>query len=119
MRFFVIFLVIVDFQSHIYGYMSTVATGVTRKTFKPLGLASIEDHLNSVEEISLGAPYSRPSNGAYISAGGIKVDVEVEEVLDSPQEVSNLVDMLNDHKGLKNDVLILNRSVSFIILILY
>lgn len=100
MRFFVIFLVIVDFRSHIYGYVSTVATGLTRKYLKPLGLASVEDHLNYNEEISLGAPYSRPSNGAYMSAGGIKVDVKVEEVSDSPQEVSNLVEMLNDHKGL-------------------
>jgi hypothetical protein len=91
MRFFVLLVVAISY-SQSYGFMSARANAISRKAFQPVALSTYED-------ISLGAPFDRPSNGAYISAGGIKVDVEVDEVLDSTSAVSELVDMIDNYKG--------------------
>lgn len=94
MRCLATLLVIADLHSRIYGFVSFAAAGVSRISMKSNALS-----LSPVEDISLGAPYSRPLNGAYISAGGVKVDVEVEDVLDSAQAISDMVDMIDNHKG--------------------
>ena len=94
MRVIVFFLVIADLHRRINGYVpfSAVKTSRGSPFVSPLPLSPVED-------ISLGAPYSRPLNGAYISAGGVKVDVEVEDVSDSNQAISDIVDMIDNHKG--------------------
>lgn len=78
----------------INGFVSFASTGVSRKSFKPSLL-----HLSPVEDISLGAPYDKPVNGAYVSEGGVKVDVKVEDVLDPTQAISDMVDIIDNHKG--------------------
>jgi hypothetical protein len=94
MRFLFVLFVIADLHSKIHGFVSFASAGISRKSFQasPLPLSPIED-------ISLGAPYNKPSNGAYISSGGVKVDVKVEDVLDSTQAISDIVDMIDNHKG--------------------
>ena len=94
MRFLAILFVVADLHSRIYGFVSFASAGITRNAFK-----SSQLHLSPVDDISLGAPYSRPLNGAYISAGGVKVDVEVEDVTDPTQTISDMVDMIDNHKG--------------------
>jgi hypothetical protein len=56
--------------------------------------------------ISLGAPHNRPLNGAFISPAGVKVDIEVEDVVDSKSEINKLVDMIDDYKGIISTFLI-------------
>ena len=94
MRFLAILFVVGDLHSRIYGFVSFASAGITRNAFK-----SSQLHLSPVDDISLGAPYSKPLNGAYISAGGVKVDVEVEDVTDPTQTISDMVDMIDNHKG--------------------
>ena len=94
MRFLAILFVVADLHSRIYGFVSFASAGITRNAFK-----SSQLHLSPVDDISLGAPYSKPLNGAYISAGGVKVDVEVEDVTDPTQTISDMVDMIDNHKG--------------------
>ena len=107
MRCLATLLVIADLHSRIYGFVSFAAAGVSRMTMKSSALS-----LSPVEDISLGAPYSRPLNGAYISAGGVKVDVEVEDVLDSAQAISDMVDMIDNHKGSFNQLLLTQSSIN-------
>ena len=92
MRILAIFFIIADLHYIIHGFIPFAAAGISRLALKASTLSPVED-------ITLGAPYSRPSNGAYISAGGVKVDVEVEDVLDSAQAISDMVDMIDNHKG--------------------
>lgn len=87
-------IVIADLHYGIHGFVPFAAAGISRLTLKASTLP-----LSPVEDITLGAPYSRPSNGAYISSGGVKIDVEVEDVLDSTQTISDMVDMIDNHKG--------------------
>ena len=94
MRFLAILFVVADLHSRIYGFVSFASAGITRNAFK-----SSQLHLSPVDDISLGAPYSKPLNGAYISAGGVKVDVEIEDVTDPTQTISEMVDMIDNHKG--------------------
>lgn len=94
MRYLAIFFVTAYLHSRINGFVSFASTGVSRKAFKPSPL-----HLSPVEDISLGAPYDKPFNGAYVSEGGVKVDVKVEDVLDPTQAISDMVDMIDNHKG--------------------
>ena len=51
-------------------------------------------------EGTLGRPYSRgPSNGHFVSAGGVKINYDVTTVVDADVEVDSLVTLLDDHKG--------------------
>jgi hypothetical protein len=94
MRYLAIFFVTAYLHSTINGFVSFASKGVSRKAFKPSLL-----HLSPVEDISLGAPYDKPVNGAYVSEGGVKVDVQVEDVLDPTQAISDMVDIIDNHKG--------------------
>ena len=94
MRFLAILFLVADLHSRSYGLVSFASAGIARNALK-----SSQLHLSPVDDISLGAPYSKPFNGAYISAGGVKVDVEVEDVADPTKAISDMVDMIDNHKG--------------------
>jgi hypothetical protein len=55
-------------------------------------------HLASDDNF-LGAPHSRPADGAYVSSGGMKVTFEVDEVFNPAVAVGELVDQIDDYKG--------------------
>jgi hypothetical protein len=94
MRYLAIFFVTAYLHSTINGFVSFASKGASRKAFKPSIL-----HLSPVEDISLGAPYDKPVNGAYVSEGGVKVDVKVEDVLNPTQAISDMVDIIDNHQG--------------------
>jgi len=55
--------------------------------------------VNDDSELSRGAPSTRPPNGWYESKGGIFVDFSVEGIEDAGQEVQQLIDSLDQQKG--------------------
>jgi len=56
--------------------------------------------LRTNEDSTLGAPSSRPSDGSYESASGVKVEFTINDVgSDSAQEIEHLITKLDDQKG--------------------
>ena len=54
---------------------------------------------STVYETSLGAPGERPTNGEYITDGGIKVTTNVNNLEHISKKIDNLVELLDDNKG--------------------
>jgi hypothetical protein len=76
---------------------STNARRVNRTPFFPSSLfAAVAE---TTEDTSLGAPHNRPTDGAYVSQGGINVEYKVDEVPNAALAISDMVDLIDDHKG--------------------
>lgn len=60
-------------------------------------LSSINDQ--SVDESTLGAPYSRKENGIFTTPSGVTVDCIVEEIPDGAKEVNRIIDLIDDQHG--------------------
>lgn len=55
--------------------------------------------LRSSDDLTLGAPQSRPADGSYTSSAGVEVQYTISGVNDSAQEIDKLITLLDDHKG--------------------
>jgi hypothetical protein len=71
-----------------------------RIPIKPIYAANVGYHCDdSVGTLLLGAPYSRPSNGSYISKSGLNISYGINGI-DNPQfEIDNLVNLINENNG--------------------
>ena len=80
-------------QGFTFNNPSIITTSKTKKHFK--SYASVDD------DLSLGAPRTRPQTGQYISPSGVVVDCNVVGIPfnEMPKVIENLIDKLNDHKG--------------------
>lgn len=51
------------------------------------------------QELSLGAPKTRPASGEYTTRGGVKVDVAVNGIQEPEITIERLIDALDSRRG--------------------
>lgn len=93
-------LIITMKLSNVKGLIPKSSSSSTSSTITSSSLRSPMTRLFGTEiETSLGRPYNRPNSGEFTSIGGVKVKYDVSQVIDADKEVDNIVNLLDDHKG--------------------